>query len=109
LGDGGHDDRDCFNTLDKKRIESGIKTRINPSTRSRRSPYRAKSVREKREVGGYKSWRDKYEYGKRWIVESVLSAVKRIFGERVRATSIKEIFREAKMKFICYNILLNCV
>ena len=44
-----------------------------------------------------------------WIVESVLSAVKRIFGERVRATSIEEIFREAKMKFICYNILLNCV
>jgi len=61
-------------------------------TRSRRSPYRAKSVREKRGVGGYKGWRDK-----------------RIFGERVRATSIWEIFREAKMKFICYNILLNCV
>ncbi len=31
-----------------------------------------------------------------WIVESVLSAVKRIFGETVRATSIEEIFKEAK-------------
>ena len=31
-----------------------------------------------------------------WIVESVLSAVKRIFGETVRAISIEEIFKEAK-------------
>lgn len=109
LGDGGYDDKDCFNTLDKKKIESGIKTRINASTRSRGSPYRAKCVRERKELGGYKGWRDKYDYGKRWIAESVLSAVKRIFGETVRATSIIGMFRETKMKFMCYNMLLNCV
>lgn len=56
LGDGGYDDKDCFNTLDKKKIESGIKTRINASTKSRGSPYRAKCVREKEELGGYKGW-----------------------------------------------------
>lgn len=44
LGDGGYDYKECFNTLDKKKIESGIKTRINASTRSRGSPYRAKCV-----------------------------------------------------------------
>jgi len=109
LGDGGYDDKDCFNTLDKKKIESGIKTRINASTRSRGSPYRAKCVREKQELGGYKGWRDKYEYGKRWIAEAIFSAVKRIFGETVRATSIDGMFREAKMKFLCYNILLKLV
>lgn len=109
LGDGGYDDKECFNTLDEKKIESGIKTRINASTRSRGSSYRAKCVRERKELGGYKGWRDKYEYGKRWIAESVLSAVKRIFGETVRATSIIGMFREAKMKLMCYNILLNCV
>lgn len=43
-GDGGYDYKECFNTLDKKKIESGIKTRINASTRSRGSPYRAKCV-----------------------------------------------------------------
>jgi len=42
-------------------------------------------VREKKELGGYKGWQDKYDYGKRWLSESVLSAVKRIFGETVRA------------------------
>jgi len=109
LGDGGYDDKDCFNSLSKKKIESGIKTRINASTRSRGSPYRARCVRERKELGGYRGWRDKYEYGKRWIAESVFSAVKRTFGETVRATSIIGMFREAKMKFICYNILLNCV
>ncbi len=35
LGDGGYDYKECFNTLDEKDIESGIKTRINASTRSR--------------------------------------------------------------------------
>ncbi len=109
LGDGGYDDKECFNTLSDKNIESGIKTQINASTRARGSPYRAKCVRERKELGGYKEWRDKYEYGKRWLVESVFSAVKRIFGETVRATSIAGMFREAKMKFMCYNILLNCV
>ncbi len=109
LGDGGYDYKECFNALDKKRIESGIKTRVNASTKSRGSPYRAKCVRERQKLGGYKGWRDKYEYGKRWIAESVFSAVKRIFGETVRATSIVGMFREAKMKFMCYNILLNYV
>ncbi len=109
LGDGGYDDKDCFNTLDKNKIESGIKTRINASTKSRGSPYRAKCVRAKEELGGYKGWRDRYNYGKRWLAESTLSAVKRIFGETVRATSIDGMFREAKMKFTCYNILLNYV
>ena len=109
LGDGGYDDKDCFNTLDKKKIESGIKTRINASTKSRGSPYRAKCVRERQKLGGYKGWRDKYEYGKRWLSESVFSAVKRIFGETVRAASIIGMFREAKMKFMCYNMLLNYV
>lgn len=109
LGDGGYDYKECFNALDKMKIESGIKTRANASTKSRGSPYRAKCVRERQELGGYKGWRDKYEYGKRWIAESVFSAVKRIFGETVRAASIVGMFREAKMKFMCYNILLNYV
>ena len=109
LGDGGYDNKECFNTLDEKKIESGIKTRINASTKARGSSYRAKCVRERKKLGGYKGWRDKYEYGKRWIAENVLSAVKRIFGETVRATSTVGMFRETKMKFMCYNILLNCV
>ncbi len=109
LGDGGYDDKECFNTLSGKNIESGIKTRINASTKSRGSPYRAKCVRERKELGGYKGWRDKYDYGKRWLAENVFSAVKRIFGETVRANSIAGMFREAKMKFMCYNILLNYV
>ena len=67
------------------------------------------NIEDKKELGGYKGFRDKYEYGKRWLSESVLSAVKRIFGETVRATSIVGMFREAKMKFTCYNILLNCI
>lgn len=40
LRDGGYDYKECFNALDKKKIESGIKTRVNASTKSRGSPYR---------------------------------------------------------------------
>ena len=35
---------------------------------------------------GYERWRDEKGYGIRWRIESLFSAVKRTFGESVRAT-----------------------
>ncbi|MDI6903497.1 MAG: IS5 family transposase [Methanocellales archaeon] len=106
LADGGYDAKDNFNLLRQKGIESGIKTRENASTRARGSPYRAKCVRERRKLG-YEKWKERYGYGQRWAAEGILSAVKRIMGESVRATSPDGMFREVKMKFIFYNMLLS--
>jgi hypothetical protein len=106
LGDGAYDSKPNFNYLEKNGIESGIKTRIDASTLSRGSPYRAKCVRERKRLG-YKSWRDRYGYGMRWKTESFNSGVKRIFGEYVRATSVAGALQEAAMKFMFYSMLIS--
>jgi len=108
LADGIHDTRDNFNSLKERKIESGIKIRKNASTRSRGSPYRAKCVRELKAIGE-EEWKKKYGYGKRWAVESYFSAVKRIFGENLRATSFEGMVQEVKMKFLFYNMLAQAV
>ncbi|WP_052322780.1 IS5-like element ISMeco1 family transposase [Methanocella conradii] len=108
LADGAYDDRHAFNLLKKGGIESGIKTRSNASTKSHGSLYRAQCVRERQNLG-YKEWSKKKGYGKRWGVEGVISVVKRIFGETVRAASIQGMYREMRTKLLAYNILLNMI
>ena len=87
-------------------IEPVIKIRNNSSTKSRGSPSRAKRVREYKKLG-YEGWKDKYRYGYRWSAESFFSGVKRVFGETCRSKPKGAPFREVKMKFIFYNMLLN--
>jgi len=106
LGDGAYDTRELFNFLKQKNIEAGIRIRKNASTRARGSRYRAKCVRERKKLGEEK-WKEKYEYGKRWAVESYFSAVKRIFGENLKATTPQGMIKEVKMKFLLYNMLLG--
>jgi len=107
LGDGGYDRIHVFNTMEKRGIKSGIKTRENAATRSTGSPYRAEYVRERVKYGVYREWADATGYGMRWKVEAVFSAVKRIFGESVSSSSPEGMMREAMMKFNCYNMLVS--
>ena len=48
---------------------------------------------------GYERWRDEKDHGIRWRIESLFSAVKRTFGESVRATRFLGQVVEAKFKF----------
>jgi len=68
LGDGAYDRNHVFNTLERKKIGSEIKTRENAATRSRGSPYRAECVRTKLDSGGYRPWAEETGYGARWKV-----------------------------------------
>jgi hypothetical protein len=106
LGDGAYDRNHCINELEKRGIRLGIKTRINTSRQSSGSPNRAECVRERDDLGGYRPWAEKVNYGMRWKVEGLFSSIKRIFGESVRASSREGMFREAQMKFMGYNIFL---
>lgn len=108
LADGAHDTRDAFNYLKKRGIKSGIKIRKNASTRSKGSRSRAQYVRELKKIG-YKAWKKKYHYGMRWASEGYFSAVKRIFGENMRATSTEGMIQEVKMKFLFYNVIAHTV
>ncbi|MHA1471410.1 MAG: transposase, partial [Candidatus Asgardarchaeia archaeon] len=46
-------------------------------------------------------------YGYRWIVESVISAVKRMFGETVRAHKWDQMVKEVIFHFIFYNVVIS--
>lgn len=104
--DGAYDTRDAFNKLAENNITPAIKIRSNTSTRSRGSPLRANQAREYLKMG-YKSWKNKYDYGKRWAVEGVFSLVKRITGESVSATKPEHMLHEVALKFKFANILIN--
>jgi hypothetical protein len=107
LGDGAYDHLTIFNDLEERHISSSIKIRSNASRRSRGSPYRAECAREFLDAG-YPEWAKNHDYGSRWAVEGVFSAMKRIYGETVKATSIEGMFHELRLKFCVYNLLLNC-
>jgi len=48
-----------------------------------------------------------HKYGNRWAVEGVFSAIKRIFGETVRATSPYGMLQEVKRIIAFYTIILS--
>jgi len=107
LGDGAYDYLSIFNDLEERDISSSIKIRSNASRRSHGSAYRAECVREFLD-SGYEEWSHIHNYGSRWSIEGVFSAMKRIFGESTKATSIEGMFHELRLKFSLYNLLINC-
>jgi hypothetical protein len=87
LADGAYDRNELFNTLEQRRITSGIKTRVDAATYSTGSPYRVECVRDRKPMGGYPMWSRVVTYGMRWKAEGVFSGFKWIFSEGVQATS----------------------
>jgi hypothetical protein len=106
LGDGAYDRREIFDYLQQKGIQPVIKIRSNAITKARGSPARARAVRELKDLG-YQSWKEKYNYGRRWAAESVFSAVKRISGEHVMATKTENMMQEVVLKFAFYNLIMH--
>ncbi len=105
LADGAYDNEDSFEFLFSKEVKlPGIKIRENASGKGLSD--RAFAVREFQRLG-YEKWKRKHKYGKRWSAEGFFSAVKRCFGESVKATSVEGMFKEVKRKFMFYNMLLG--
>ncbi|KXB04790.1 hypothetical protein AKJ50_02010 [candidate division MSBL1 archaeon SCGC-AAA382A13] len=103
LADGAYDSEEIFELLEEKGVDPppGVKLRKNASTGL--SP-RGQAAREFHKLG-YEKWKKEHDYGKRWTVEGFFSAVKRCFGETVRATSPNGMIREVKRKFALYSLL----
>jgi transposase, IS4 family len=93
------------NEIYKTGVEVVVPPRKNASTK-RGHPARRKVVREFKRLG-YNRWREKKGYGVRWRIESLFSAVKRTFGESVRATSFLGQDVEAKLKFWAYAWMVH--
>ena len=49
-------------------------------------------------------WKKKKRYGQRWIVETVFSSIKRMFGEHTSATRFQNMVKEMILKVSLYNL-----
>ncbi len=54
----------------------------------------------------YSEWRKSSRYGKWWLVESLFSAIKRMFGESVMAHKKENMLHEMALKMAIYNMMV---
>lgn len=103
-GDGGFDKIMLWEFLKKKRIRPIIKPDKNARTDSKSSWRNINAMY--RNEHGYEAWASTVKYGARWPpTEGLFSAIKRIFGEQLRAKSEVGMIQEAKMKFCIYKTM----
>lgn len=101
LGDGAFDSREIFSYLDDQNIIPAIRIRRNSIPKSRGCYPRKIAVTE--QLTDYRKWCASVSYGSRWIVESVFSVIKRMFGEEVRSKKKENMVQELLLKISLYN------
>ncbi len=55
----------------------------------------------------YKNGRNSVSDGQRWIVETVFSSIKRMFGEYVYSVRLKNMIQEMMLKASLYNKMIS--
>jgi Transposase DDE domain len=105
FGDGSFDKHKLFDFCDQHRIKPVIKIRKGADPDAEGSWRRSIEVKKYKKLG-YKKWAKKNKYGRRWTgTEGIFSAVKKIYGENVRAHKVENMCLEAKRKFWAYQII----
>jgi hypothetical protein len=99
--DGSYDNNKNFQFLSFKGIQPAIKVRKNSRCRKTNHHLRNKTV--KMQKNNLQEWKDSVKYGQRWIVETVFSCIKRMFGEYVTAIRFENMIREMVLKASLYN------
>lgn len=103
-GDGGLDKKSLWDYLEQENITPLIKPDENALSDSD-CASRNLAVLERNRIG-YKKWARKHGYGHRWTAtEGIFSAIKRIFGEQIKATSETGMLQEAACKIWAYQRL----
>lgn len=100
--DGSYDNNKNFQFLSFKGINTVIKVRKNSKCRKTNHYLRNKAV--KIQSNNLQNWKDSVSYGKRWIIETVFSCIKRMFGEYVTAIRFKNMIKEMLLKVSLYNL-----
>jgi Transposase DDE domain len=100
-GDGAMDQMALWNFIQEQGIAAVIKPDKN-ALDDTDNILRNKHVKERKK--SYRKWARKHKYGLRWpATEGVFSAIKRIFGETLRATSEIGMIKEASAKIWAYK------
>jgi hypothetical protein len=99
--DGSYDSNKNFQLLSFKGIQPAIKVRKNSRCKKTNHYLRNKNVQLQKT--NMKQWKDSVSYGQRWIVETVFSCIKRLFGEYVTAIRFENMIKEIILKASLYN------
>lgn len=102
IADGAYDNNNNFQFLSFRGIKPGIKVRKNSRWRNTNHYLRNKTV--KLQKNDLQNWKDSVSYGQRWIVETVFSSIKRMFGEYVTALKFENMIKEMILKASLYNL-----
>ena len=82
---------------------TAIKVRKNSRCRKKTNHYlRNKTV--KMQKNNLQQWKVSVDYGQRWIIETVFSCIKRMFGEYVTAIRFENMIKEIMLKASLYNL-----
>lgn len=101
-GDGAMDNKALWNFCDKQKLKPIIKPDKNALSNTD-CALRNHTVKERDKLG-YEKWSKKRGYGFRWpATEGIHSAIKRMFGEQLRATSETGMLQEAARKTWAYK------
>ncbi|HET7642499.1 MAG TPA: IS5 family transposase [Nitrososphaeraceae archaeon] len=102
ITDGSYDNNKNFRFLSFKGIKPPIKVRKNFRCRKTNHYLRNKTV--KMQKNNLQQWKVSVDYGQRWIVETVFSCIKRMFGEYVTAIRFENMIKEIMLKASLYNL-----
>ena len=105
IADGAYDSNAVFEYLADNGILSCIKVRRNARVKKTNNTFRNLSVISQK--NDLQRWKDSVSYGKRWIVESVFSCIKRTFGEYVYSVRLKNMIQEMMLKVSLYNKMIS--
>jgi hypothetical protein len=86
IGDGAYDSKANFRLASEMNVEPLIRVRKNASLKSDGCMPRRFAVVEQL---GNTEWRRMSGYGRRWMVESAFSCLKRTFGEYICSQAVK--------------------
>jgi hypothetical protein len=100
LAVGAHDTNTNFKYLQEKKITHAIKVRRNSIVSPKNNRLRNRESRV--QTKDLLKWKRKY--GQRWMTESALSSIKRMFGEYTSATTFQNMVKEIMIKVSLYNL-----
>ena len=102
IADGSYDNNKNFQYLSFRGIKPAIKVRKNSRCRKTNHYLRNKTV--KMQKNNLQQWKVSVNYRQRWIVETVFSCIKRMFGEYVTAIRFDNMVKEMMLKASLYNL-----
>ena len=107
FGDGAYEGNDIFRYLGDNGILPCIKVRKNAKVRLKKG-HILRNLSVLSQKNDLQKWKDSIvSYGQRWIVETVFSCIKRMFGEYVYSVRLKNMIQEMMLKASLYNKMIS--